>query len=84
MAQTATVHYLDDLDGDQAAEQTITFSLDGVSYPIDLSAEHATTPRGDLATWIDHARSTGGRTTALRASRRALRAESSAPSSLST
>jgi len=84
VAQTATVHYLDDLDGDQAAEETITFSLDGVSYPIDLSAEHATMLRGDLATWIDHARRTGGRTTALRASRRALRAESTAPSSLST
>jgi len=78
VAQTTTVHYLDDLDGDQAVGETITFSLDGVSYPIDLSAEHATTPRGDLATWIDHARRTGGRTTGLRASRRASRAESSA------
>jgi len=55
----------------KAAEETITFSLDGVSYAIDLPAEHAATLREDLATWIEHARTTGGRTTTPRASRRA-------------
>jgi len=71
VAHKTTVHYLDDLDADPAAEETITFSLDGMSYAIDLSAEHAATLREDLATWIEHARTTGGRTTTPRASRRA-------------
>jgi len=71
VAQKTTVQYLDDLNGEQAAE-TITFSIDRVSYAIDLSAENATALREDLATWVEHARRTGGRrTTTTRASRRA-------------
>lgn len=49
----------DDIDGGDAAE-TITFSLDGQSYEIDLNSKHAKSLRDDLATWIGHARKAKG------------------------
>jgi hypothetical protein len=63
VAQQTTVAYVDDLDNDLAAEETLPFALDGVSYEIDLTAAHAATLRDDLATWVSHARRTGGRST---------------------
>ncbi|WP_462418559.1 histone-like nucleoid-structuring protein Lsr2 [Kytococcus sp. Marseille-QA3725] len=50
----------DDLDGGEATE-TVTFSLEGVSYEIDLNAENAAKLRDDLADWVAHARRSGGR-----------------------
>ncbi len=70
VAQKTTVHYVDDLDDDQTAEETVTFGLDGVTYKIDLSAAHAATLREDLATWLDHAHRTSGRTCPARTHRR--------------
>jgi len=75
VAQKTTVHYVDDLDDDQAAEETVTFGLDGVTYKIDLSAAHAATLREDLATWLDHAHRTSGRTRPARTHRRSARAD---------
>jgi hypothetical protein len=50
----------DDLDGGQA-EETVTFSLDGVSYEIDLSRKNAHKMRDALALYVGSARKVGGR-----------------------
>lgn len=60
MAQRIQVILEDDVDGGPA-EETVTFALDGVSYEIDLSADNAAKLRDDLATWVGHARRSGGR-----------------------
>ena len=60
MAQKVQVLLVDDIDEGEAAE-TVTFSLDGVSYEIDLSEEHASALRDAFAPWIGHARKVGGR-----------------------
>src|SRR5438309_801803 len=58
MAQRVEVVLIDDLDGGDAAE-TVTFSLDGVTYEIDLSDENARKLRDDFASWTGHARRAG-------------------------
>lgn len=63
MAQKVQVLLLDDVDGKEAAE-TVTFGLDGVDYEIDLSADNAQALREGLASWIGHARKSGGRSAA--------------------
>ncbi|MBD3779913.1 Lsr2 family protein [Cellulomonas sp. ES6] len=60
MAQKVQVLLVDDIDGG-TADETVSFALDGVSYEIDLTTEHATELRDALATWVGHARKTGGR-----------------------
>lgn len=60
MAQKVQVLLVDDIDGGTATE-TVTFGLDGVTYEIDLSDEHATQLRDALGTWVGHARKVGGR-----------------------
>ena len=60
MAQRVQIVLEDDLDGGVAAE-TVTFGLDGVNYEIDLSDKNAGKLRDGLATWIGHARRSGGR-----------------------
>jgi hypothetical protein len=60
MAQRVQVLLVDDIDGAAAAE-TVSFSLDGVSYEIDLTAAHAKKLRDDFATWVGHSRRSGGR-----------------------
>lgn len=66
MAQKVQVLLVDDIDGSAAAE-TVSFSLDGVSYEIDLTASHAKKMRDDLASWVGHARRSGGRKSSRRA-----------------
>lgn len=63
IAQQRVTTLVDDLDDTVPAEETVTFALDGTSYEIDLSAEHAAGMRDDLRTWVTHARRTsrGGR-----------------------
>lgn len=51
---------IDDVD-QTAADETVTFALDGVTYEIDLSSGNANSLRSDLARWVGHARRTGGR-----------------------
>lgn len=79
MAQKVQVLLVDDIDGSDA-DETVTFSLDGVSYEIDLTDANAQKLRDDLSTWIGHARRAGGRKTTSRSStaRRASNAGSSA------
>ena len=60
MAQKVQVVLLDDLDGGEASE-TMTFSLDGASYEIDLSAGNAATLREALAPYVGVARRTSAR-----------------------
>jgi hypothetical protein len=61
MASKTIVELVDDLDGEGAAEETVSFALDGVEYEIDLTTENAGKLRDDLAHWVDHARRTAGR-----------------------
>jgi hypothetical protein len=60
MAQRVQVLLVDDIDG-AAAVETVSFSLDGVTYEIDLTAANAKKLRADLASWVGHARRSGGR-----------------------
>jgi Lsr2 len=62
MARKVLVRLVDDLDGlpsDDVA--TVTFSLDRVSYQIDLNEANANKLRDGLAEFIAAARRTGGR-----------------------
>ncbi|MPV48437.1 MULTISPECIES: Lsr2 family protein [unclassified Pseudactinotalea] len=68
MAQKVRVYLIDDIDGSDASE-TVSFSVDGVSYEIDVNDKHAQELRNSFSTWVSHARrATGG---ARRGGRRA-------------
>lgn len=60
MAQKVTVLLVDDIDGG-TADETVSFSLDGVSYEIDLSAKNAGRMRDAFAQYVGQARRVGGR-----------------------
>src|SRR6202050_885265 len=61
MAKKVTVTLVDDFDGEGAADETVEFGLDGVTYEIDLSAKNAAKLRGDLKQWVAAGRRVGGR-----------------------
>ncbi|MDR3659267.1 MAG: Lsr2 family protein [Mycobacterium sp.] len=61
MAKKVTVTLVDDFDGEGAADETVEFALDGVSYEIDLTAKNATKLRNDLKKWVEAGRRVGGR-----------------------
>jgi hypothetical protein len=58
VAQKVQVLLVDDIDGGEA-EETVSFSLDGVSYEIDLSAKNASTLRDAVAPYVGAARKAG-------------------------
>lgn len=60
MASKTLVILEDDLDGGQA-DETVSFSLDGVTYDIDLSTKNAGKLRDFLAPYVGSARRIGGR-----------------------
>ena len=60
MAQRVQIILEDDYDGG-TADETVTFSLDGAEYEIDLSSKNADGLREALAPWVAHARKIGGR-----------------------
>lgn len=60
MAKRVQVTLEDDLDGG-AADETVTFGVDGTSYEIDLTAEHAAALRDALAPYVGAARRTSAR-----------------------
>ncbi|MEV6644309.1 Lsr2 family protein [Amycolatopsis sp. NPDC051371] len=66
MASKVLVEMVDDIDGD-VATQTVPFSLDGVSYEIDLSDDNAAALREELARYIAAGRRIGGRKVRLAA-----------------
>lgn len=55
MAQKVEVLLVDDLDGG-AAEETVSFAVDGRAYEIDLSKKNATKLRKALAPYQENAR----------------------------
>lgn len=55
MARTVITTFVDDLDGTDAAE-TVSFSLDGRHYEVDLSADNAARLRESLAGFVQAAR----------------------------
>lgn len=61
MAKKITVTLVDDFDGDGPADETVEFSIDGVSYEIDLSVKNAQKLRDEFKQWIDAGRRVGGR-----------------------
>ena len=60
MAKRTQTILVDDLDGG-TAEETVEFSVDGVSYVIDLSRDNASAMRDVLATYVGAAQRVGGR-----------------------
>lgn len=50
----------DDIDGGTATE-TVSFSLDGVTYEIDLNADNAAELRTSLDSYVDAGRKVSGR-----------------------
>jgi hypothetical protein len=60
MAEKVIRTLVDDLDGSEA-EETVEFAIDGISYEIDLSSSNAGKLRDTLASYVAHARRTGGR-----------------------
>ncbi|MGH3375292.1 MAG: histone-like nucleoid-structuring protein Lsr2 [Actinoallomurus sp.] len=60
MAQETIVRLLDDIDG-KPADETVSFSLDGVTYEIDLRAKNADKLRKVFAPYMDKARKGGAR-----------------------
>ncbi|WP_410598065.1 histone-like nucleoid-structuring protein Lsr2 [Amycolatopsis sp. lyj-23] len=66
MAQKVLVEMVDDIDG-EVANQTVPFSLDGVSYEIDLSDANAAALRDELVRYIEAGRRVGGRKVRLAA-----------------
>jgi hypothetical protein len=62
MARKVLVRLVDDLDGlPSEGVATVTFSLDGVTYQIDLNQANASKLRDGLADYITAARRIGGR-----------------------
>jgi hypothetical protein len=58
VAHHKTVTLIDDMSGGKAAE-TVSFSVDGAQYEIDLSAKNAKALRKVLAPFTDAARHVG-------------------------
>jgi hypothetical protein len=58
MASTTIVHLIDDIDGSEA-ERSVDFGLDGVSYSIDLSANHIAELRTIFGPYVATARQVG-------------------------
>lgn len=66
MAKRTIVEWVDDIDGSSASE-TVTFTIDGSSYEIDLSEKNAKKLRSAMSQWIEasrkasHRKARGGR-----------------------
>ena len=58
MAQKVQVILVDDIDGG-AAEETVSFAVDGASYEIDLSEKNAAALRDAFAPYVGAARKAG-------------------------
>ncbi|MFC9975308.1 Lsr2 family protein [Spirillospora sp. NPDC050679] len=55
MAQKVEVLLVDDIDGGEA-DETVTFSLDGITYEIDLSKQNAAKLRKEFEPFVSSAR----------------------------
>src|SRR3954467_15681057 len=59
MARKVQVILSDDLDENLTADETVSFSLDGTSYEIDLAEKNAKEMRDALARYVSAARKVG-------------------------
>jgi hypothetical protein len=59
VAKKVIVELIDDFDGKSKAEETVSFSLDGVEYEIDLSTKNARKLRSVFEQWTGPARKVG-------------------------
>lgn len=63
MAQRTVVQLVDDIDGTQIGEnqgETVTFSLDGATYEIDVTRDHARELRDAVQIYIANGRRIAG------------------------
>ncbi len=74
MAQKVNILLIDDIDGSDA-DETLTFTLDGTSYEIDLNKKNAAALRAALASYVGHARKVTG-------ARRGARRSTTTPTAL--
>ena len=63
MARRVQVILSDDLDENVAADETVSFSLDGTNYEIDLSEKNASEMRDVLGKYVSAARKVSSRGT---------------------
>ncbi len=78
MAQKVQVLLVCDLHDDEAeGSETVSFSLDGASYEIDVCDEHAAGLRDAFAPYVGAGRRAGRNTAASRSSRRGSSSRSS-------
>ncbi len=63
MARKVVVELVDDIDGTVFGEdgESITFSVNGVDYEIDLKGKHASKFHKQIGFFIEHATRVGGR-----------------------
>lgn len=59
MSKRVHVELIDDLDGVGSASETVSFSMDAVSYEIDLSEKNAAKIRAAMQPFIDAGRKVG-------------------------
>lgn len=59
MARKIVVTLIDDFDRTSAADETVSFGIDGMTYEIDLSETNAAELRKAFDQWIPAARRTG-------------------------
>jgi hypothetical protein len=78
MAQHTEVVLVDDLDGGPA-DETVTFSLDGTAYEIDLGFKNAAKLRDLLGTYVGAARKAGRPASARGRRGRVARARTTTP-----
>ena len=69
MARKVEVVLIDDIDGSQA-QRTITFSVDGQNYEIDLNEKNAARFDAAMQEFVDAARPVRGKTRTARSSSR--------------
>jgi len=60
VAKKTVVEWVDDIDG-TAASETVTFTIDGSRYEIDLSEENAAKLRETMSGWIEASRRASSR-----------------------
>ncbi|MFF1832407.1 Lsr2 family protein [Paenarthrobacter sp. NPDC089714] len=77
MAQKVKIILVDDLD-EGAADETVRFGLDGVSYEMDLSTANAASLRQALEPYVAKARKTSSSGRATRGRATAARSQDSA------
>lgn len=66
VAQEVLVRLVDDLEPPMEADETLQFTVDGITYEIDLAAKNADAFRTAVGPFIDAARRIAGRKTSRR------------------